>query len=201
MIIKSAEFVKSASNWKDCPPGDLPEYAFLGRSNVGKSSLINMLTHRGKLAKTSSTPGKTRLINHFLINGSWYLTDLPGYGFAKVPVAVKKKWEKVIQDYLLKRQNLLCSFILIDSRHEPLKNDIAFLEWFGMNQLPFCLVFTKADKLSEFRVKKHMDVYMKTLSKQWDPLPPSIVSSSKTGRGREEILDLVTDSNKLFNPA
>ena len=201
MIIKSAEFVKSASNWKDCPPDDLPEYAFLGRSNVGKSSLINMLTRRGKLAKTSATPGKTRLINHFLINGSWYLTDLPGYGFAKVPVAVKKKWEKVIRDYLLKRQNLLCSFILIDSRHEPLKNDIAFLEWFGMNQLPFCLVFTKADKLSEFRVKKHMDVYMKTLSKQWDPLPPSIVSSSKTGRGREEILDLVADSNKLFNPA
>lgn len=201
MIIKSAEFIKSASNWKDCPPGDLPEYAFLGRSNVGKSSLINMLTRHGKLAKTSATPGKTRLINHFLINGSWYLADLPGYGFAKVPVGVKKKWEKVIQDYLLKRQNLLCSFILIDSRHEPLRNDIAFLEWFGMNQLPFCLVFTKADKLSESRVQKHLGIYLKTLSEQWDPLPPYILSSSKTGRGRDEILDLVADSNKLFNQA
>ncbi len=201
MIIKSAEFIKSSSNWKDCPPGDLPEYAFLGRSNVGKSSLINMLTRHGKLAKTSATPGKTQLINHFLINGSWYLTDLPGYGFAKVPVAIKKKWERVIQTYLLKRQNLLCSFILIDSRHEPLKNDIAFLEWFGMNQLPFCLVFTKADKLSESRVKKHFDVYMKTLARQWEPLPPCIVSSSKTGRGREEILELVAESNKLFSPA
>ncbi len=201
MIIKSAEFIKSASNWKDCPPGDLPEYAFLGRSNVGKSSLINMLTRYGKLAKTSATPGKTRLINHFLVNGSWYLADLPGYGFAKVPVAVKKKWEKVIQSYLLKRQNLLCSFILIDSRHEPLRNDIAFLEWFGTNQLPFCVVFTKADKLSESRLQKHLEIYKRTLSKQWDPLPPYILSSGKTGRGRDEILGMIADCNKPFNPA
>ncbi len=201
MIIKSAEFIKSASNWKDCPPGDLPEYAFLGRSNVGKSSLINMVTRHGKLAKTSATPGKTRLINHFLINSSWYLADLPGYGFAKVPVAVKKKWEKVIQTYLLKRRNLLCSFILIDSRHEPLRNDIVFLEWFGTNQLPFCLVFTKADKLSESRLQKHLETYKKTLSEQWDPLPPYILSSGKTGRGRDEILGMITDCNKSFNPA
>lgn len=201
MVIKSAEFIKSASNWKDCPPGDFPEYAFLGRSNVGKSSLINMLTGHGKLAKTSATPGKTRLINHFLVNGSWYLADLPGYGFAKVPVAVKKKWEKVIQNYLLKRQNLLCSFILIDSRHEPLKNDIAFLEWFGMNQLPFCLVFTKADKLSESRVKKHLEIYKKALSEQWDPLPPYILSSSKTGRGRDEILGMIAGCNTSSDQA
>ena len=200
MIIKSATFIKSASSRRECPEPLYPEYAFFGRSNVGKSSLINMLTAHRNLAKTSSTPGKTRLINHFLINESWYLADLPGYGFAKVPVAIKKKWELTVRDYLAKRENLLCSFMLIDSRHDPLKNDLEFLAWVGEKQLPFCLVFTKADKLSAVRLKAGIDKYMKVLSQQWEPLPMAIVSSGKTGQGRDEILDLVSKCNQEARP-
>ncbi len=198
MVIRSATFVKSSASYKDCPKEAFPEYAFLGRSNVGKSSLINMITGHGKLAKTSVSPGKTRLINHFLINDSWFLTDLPGYGFAKVPVAVKKKWEKTIRDYLLKRTHLLCSFILLDIRHGPMKNDMSFLQWVGENQLPFCLVYTKSDKLSRTRLKKHVAEYENTLSNQWEPLPPIIISSSSTGEGKEDILGLIERCNKDF---
>ncbi len=200
MVIRSATFVKSSANHKGCPGEKYPEYAFLGRSNVGKSSLINMITGHGKLAKTSASPGKTRLINHFLINDSWFLTDLPGYGFAKVPVAVKKKWEKTIRDYLTKRPYLLCSFILLDIRHGPMKNDISFLQWIGENRLPFCLVFTKSDKLSRRLLNRHLAEYKKGLSAQWEPLPPIIISSSNTGEGREEILGLIERCNKDFIP-
>lgn len=200
MIIKSAEFIKSSSALSECPRAPFPEYAFIGRSNVGKSSLINMLTESKKLAKISSSPGKTRLINHFLINQSWYLTDLPGFGFAKVPLAVKRKWEHLIMNYLLKRENLVCSFFLVDMRHEPLKNDLIFLEWLGRKQLPFCLVFTKADKLSSSNQNKNLHRYLKELALQWEPLPPFFVSSSETGQGREEILKFINDCNKDFKP-
>lgn len=197
MVIHSAEFVKSSTSYTACPAEPLPEYAFIGRSNVGKSSLINMVTNFSKLAKTSSRPGKTQLINHFIINGSWYLTDLPGFGFAKVPVPVKIKWEKMIKDYLLKRPNLVCSFLLIDIRHEPLKNDLEFLNWCGMNQVPFYIVFTKADKLTFGQQKAAIRKYMSVLSDQWDPLPPYIISSSEKATGREEILSLIEDSNRM----
>ncbi len=200
MQIHSAEFVKSSAHVKDCPGASYPEYAFLGRSNVGKSSLINMLTNRNKLAKTSSSPGKTQLINHFIINDAWYLTDLPGYGFAKVPVPVKKKWEKMIKNYLVKRENLMCSFILLDSRHGPMKNDMDFLEWMGQNALPLCLVFTKADKLSRARLQQNLIDYKKRLAEQWDPLPPLITSSTGTKQGKEEILKLIATSNKTYSP-
>lgn len=197
MVIHSAEFVKSSSTYLACPAEAFPEYAFLGRSNVGKSSLINMLTNVAKLAKTSSRPGKTQLINHFLINQSWYLTDLPGFGFAKVPLAIKKKWERLIKDYLLKRENLVCSFVLIDIRHEPLKNDLEFLEWCGANHVPFYIVFTKADKLTHGQQKAAVQKYLSVLSRQWDPLPPYVLSSSEARMGREEILRIIEDSNQL----
>ncbi len=200
MIIRSAEFIKSSAHVKDCPGASLPEYAFLGRSNVGKSSLINMITGRNKLAKTSSSPGKTQLINHFVINDAWYLTDLPGYGFAKVPVAVKKKWEKMIKNYLVRRENLMCSFILLDSRHGPMKNDMDFLEWMGQNALPLCLIFTKADKLSRSGLQQNMNVYKKILAEQWDPLPPLIISSTSSRQGKEEILKFIATSNKAYSP-
>ena len=200
MRIHSAEFIKSSAHVKDCPGAPFPEYAFLGRSNVGKSTLINMITGRNKLAKASSSPGKTQLINHFLINDSWYLTDLPGYGFAKVPVPIKKKWEKMIKNYMLKRETLMCAFVLLDSRHGPMKNDVAFLEWMGMNQMPFCLVFTKADKLSKSQLKHLVSQYKIKLAEQWEPLPPIIVSSAKTAMGKSEILGMIAESNKVFEP-
>lgn len=197
MVITSAEFVKSSATYTACPSQALPEYAFIGRSNVGKSSLINMVTNISKLAKTSSRPGKTQLINHFIINNAWYVTDLPGFGFAKVPVSIKKKWEVLIKDYLLKRENLVCSFLLIDIRHEPLKNDLEFLEWCGMNHVPFYIVFTKADKLTFGKQKASVKKYMSVLADQWDPLPPYILSSSESGMGRDEILKVIGDSNTL----
>lgn len=200
MHIRSAEFVKSSKHAKDCPEAPFPEYAFLGRSNVGKSTLINMVTGRSKLAKTSSSPGKTQLINHFLINDAWYLTDLPGYGFARVPIPIKKKWEHMIKNYMQNRENLMCSFILLDSRHGPMKNDLEFLEWVGSNALPLCLVFTKADKLSKSQVQRNLSLYQKKLSEQWEPLPRMIVSSSTTKDGKEDILKLISQSNKIFVP-
>ncbi len=200
MRIHSAEFVKSAAHVKDCPVASFPEYAFLGRSNVGKSTLINMITGRNKLAKTSSSPGKTQLINHFLINDSWYLTDLPGHGFARVPIPIKKKWEKMIKNYMLKRETLMCAFVLLDSRHGPMDNDIAFLEWMGLNEMALCLVFTKADKLSKSQLKRLISQYETKLAEQWEPLPPIIVSSAKTAMGKTEILQLIAESNKFFEP-
>ena len=199
MKVFSAEFVKSATSVKACPTPVLPEYAFIGRSNVGKSSLINMLAVRKNLAKTSGTPGKTRLINHFLINNSWYLCDLPGYGFAKISKSIREKWEQTIKNYLLHRENLLCAFILIDIRHEPLNNDLDFLSWMGMEGVPFAIVFTKADKLSKAKVQQQLAQYEKKLAFQWEPLPPVYVSSSLTGKGREDILELIEATNKKFN--
>lgn len=196
MQIKQAEFIKSSASYRDCPDPVFPEYAFIGRSNVGKSSLINMLAGNRKLAKTSSTPGKTQLINHFLINGSWYLTDLPGFGFARVPVHIKKKWEKMIRDYLEQRENLICTFLLIDIRHEPLNNDMLFLNWLGTKQLPFHIVFTKADKLGKNKLQSNLAAYEKKFSAQWEPLPPYLVSSSEKKTGREEILALIDGWNR-----
>lgn len=196
MQIRTAEFIKSSPGIRDCPETTLPEYAFIGRSNVGKSSLINMITGFGRLAKTSSTPGKTQLINHFLINESWYLTDLPGFGFAKVPVKVKQKWDNMIRNFLLKRQNLICSFMLVDIRHEPQKNDLEFMAWMGSRQIPFYIVFTKADKLSHNQRQAAVAHYMKKLSEEWEPLPPFVVTSSETGAGREELLGLISSFNE-----
>jgi GTP-binding protein len=198
MQIKKASFVKSSVSYKDCPQQLLPEYAFIGRSNVGKSSLINMLTGYGKLAKISSTPGKTQTINQFLINDDWFLADLPGFGYARVPLGIKKKWQKMILDYLEKRENLVYTFLLIDIRHEPLSNDLAFLNWFGNKQLPFYIVFTKADKLSKTKLEANLDVYLKRLSLTWDPLPSYVVSSSVKGLGREEILKVIAAGNQWF---
>lgn len=200
MVIKSTEFIKSSATFKDCPQEVFPEYAFLGRSNVGKSSLINMVVGRKEIAKTSGTPGKTRLINHFLINDAWFLCDLPGYGFARVSKEIRQKWDLVIKNYMLKRPYLLCSFVLIDIRHEPLKNDMDFLHWIGSKGLPFVLVFTKADKLSTTQKSKNLARYEKKLSESWDPLPPIIISSSKTGQGRDDILAVVSSCNNEFVP-
>ena len=202
MLITSAEFVISSTHYKDCPPADKPEYAFLGRSNVGKSSLINMLTGYGKLAKISSTPGKTQLINHFLINDSWYLADLPGFGFAKVSKKLRYKWEKMIRNYLLNRENLVCTFLLVDSRHEPQKNDIENMEWFGSKGLPFVIVFTKTDKMGSSTLHSNIAVYRKRLSELWDPLPQIFITSAETKAGRDDILNFIAryNSEYLKNP-
>ncbi len=198
MQIKKAEFIISSTDVQECPPGDKPEYAFLGRSNVGKSSLINMLTGRKKLAKISSTPGKTQLINHFLIDDKWYLVDLPGIGFAKSSKKARERWRKMINKYLLNRQNLLFSFFLIDSRLAPQKNDTEFINWFGANELPFVLLFTKTDKLSSNQLSKNTEAYKNHLYKYWEILPPLIITSSKTGEGKDAVLNFIEDNNKLF---
>ncbi|MBU1013635.1 MAG: ribosome biogenesis GTP-binding protein YihA/YsxC [Bacteroidetes bacterium] len=197
MIIKSADFVVSNQEVSKCPKTDLPEYAFIGRSNVGKSSLINMLTNRKKLAKTSSTPGKTQLINHYLINEEWYLVDLPGYGFAKISKSAREKWGELIHKYLMKRKNLRCTFILIDARIEPQKIDLEFMEWLGINQLPFVIVFTKSDKLNKTALINNIERYKLTLFEKWTELPQFIVSSSITSQGRDAIYDLITETNNL----
>ena len=188
MDIKSAEFIISSVNYKGCPAPEFPEFAFIGRSNVGKSSLINMLTGFGKLAKTSATPGKTQLINHFLINNEWFLADLPGFGFAKVSKTQRRKWEGMIREYLLNRQNLVCTFLLVDSRHEPLKNDLENMEWFATKGLPFVIVFTKTDKLSTTALQSSLATYQKKLRESWDPLPDMFLTSAEKKQGREELL-------------
>jgi len=198
MKINTAKFVKSSPEFRKCPEPNKPEYAFIGRSNVGKSSLINAITNHKKLAKTSGTPGKTQLINHFEINDWWYLVDLPGYGFAKISKEMRAKWEKMIMDYLYQRPNLMTTFILIDSRHEPQKLDKDLIDWFGSNQLPFTLVFTKSDKLTKKRLGDSLQVYRNYLKQQWEPLPPMIVSSSTEKLGVEEILNVIEESNMLF---
>lgn len=191
MQIKEANFVTSAANYRQCPETDIPEYAFIGRSNVGKSSLINMLAERKKLAKISGRPGKTQLINHFLINQQWHLVDLPGYGWAKVSKSAREGFGHLIQDYLLNRPQLVCLFVLIDSRHPPQNIDLRFLEWVGVQQIPFVLVFTKADKQSHNKTQKSMAVYRKTLKKTWAELPPIFVTSAVDGSGREDLLDYI----------
>ena len=198
MIIKEAEFITSSVMESQCPKPLLPEYAFIGRSNVGKSMLINMLTGKRKLAKVSGSPGKTITMNHFLINKSWYLVDLPGYGFAKRSKTERKKWEKMIRHYILTRANLLSLFLLIDLRHEPQKNDTDFMEWLAMSEIPFIITFTKADKLSKVQAEKNLSAYKKFLLEKWEELPPVIVTSSVTGAGKEEILKYIDKTNTLF---
>lgn len=195
MQIKSAEFIKSSPNVADCPEPTLPEYAFIGRSNVGKSSLINLLTQRRKLAKTSSTPGKTQLINHFLINENWYLVDLPGYGWAQTSKTNKAAWKKMINAYLEERQNLACVFVLVDSRHEPQKIDLDFMEWLGESGIPFSIVFTKVDKLGKNQIQSNVAAYKKEMRKTWEELPPTFVTSSTDRVGGEEIMDFIDRIN------
>ena len=196
MEIKSAEFIISNAVVSKCPNTNNPEYAFIGRSNVGKSSLINMLTGRSKLAKTSATPGKTMLINHFLINNEWYLVDLPGYGYAKRSKKDKDKLEVMISSYILKREQMINLFLLIDCRHEPQKIDLEFMEWLGENGVPFSIIFTKADKLTNGKVKDNVNKYLKKLTEQWEELPPHFVSSSEKKTGRQEILDYIDSINR-----
>lgn len=196
MEIKSAEFTISSSRADMCPKSDIPEYAFIGRSNVGKSSLINMLTKKSKLAMTSSTPGKTLLINHFLINKEWFLVDLPGYGFALRGKKMMEKIKNLIEYYVLEREQLTCLFVLIDSRHEPQKIDLEFIEWLGENGVPFAIIFTKADKQSVGKTRQNVNNYLNKLKEQWEELPPHFVSSSENGTGRQEILDYINNINK-----
>lgn len=196
MEIKDARFVISNTDIKKCPAPNKPEYAFIGRSNVGKSSLINKITNKKSLAKTSGNPGKTKLINHFLINEEWYLVDLPGYGFAKVPQKERLKWEKFIREYILKRENLYCLFVLIDSRHEPQKIDLDFLEWLGISQVPFSIIFTKTDKLKPEELAENLKKYEQKLFESWETLPGYFVSSAETGEGSVQILDFIESLNK-----
>lgn len=198
MIIKSAEFVISNTDVKKCPANSLPEYAFIGRSNVGKSSLINMLTQRKGLAMTSQKPGKTQLINHFLINNEWHLVDLPGYGFARVGQSNRERLKSIIEDYILEREQLTNLFILLDCRHEPQKIDLEFIEWAGENGVPFALVFTKADKLSKGKLASNIEAYKQTLLESWEELPPIFITSSEAKEGRDELLNYIEDINKTI---
>ncbi len=214
MNIKSATFIISSAYAYQCPEHQQPEYAFIGRSNVGKSSLINMLTGSRRLAKTSATPGKTLLINHFLINGStsnsgapsaskdnssWYLVDLPGYGFAQRSKTQRTKLEQMISSYILTRRQLSNLFVLIDCRHEPQKIDLEFMQWLGESNVPFSIVFTKADKLSRSRLAESIKNYLERLAEQWDPLPPHFITSSETRQGRDELLDYIASINQEMN--
>jgi GTP-binding protein len=196
VVIKTAEFVISNADVNKCPKGNLPEYAFVGRSNVWKSSLINMLTGKKKLAMTSSTPGKTVLINHFLINNDWYLVDLPGYGYAKRSHKSQKQIRTLIEYYVLEREQLTNLFVLIDSRLEPQKIDLEFMEWLGENNIPFSIVFTKADKLNNGKLHSNMEIYFQQLMEQWEELPPYFASSSESKLGREEILACIKSINE-----
>lgn len=191
MIIKSAEFVVSNTDPGMCPVTGQPEFAFIGRSNVGKSSLINMLMGINNLAKTSSEPGKTRLINHFIINNEWYLVDLPGYGYAKVLRSSREKWIKFIRKYILERENLFCVMVLLDMRLEPQKNDLDFMNWLGENGIPFVMVFTKADKLGKLAVEKNLETYREEMLKGWEELPNIFVTSAEKGNGRDELLGFI----------
>jgi GTP-binding protein len=197
--ISSAEFAMSNTRVDKCPDPDRPEYAFIGRSNVGKSSLINMLVGRKNLAKTSGTPGKTQLINHFIINNDWYLVDLPGYGFAKISKSQRQKWEEMIRSYLRERKNLMTIFVLVDSRHEPQKIDLEFIQWLGMQQLPISIILTKSDKQSINKTKANLAKLTNELRKTWEFLPPIFISSAENKEGRDEILTYITHWNDQFN--
>lgn len=196
MIIRSAQFVISNTDVRKCPETDLPEYAFIGRSNVGKSSLINMLTQHKGLAMTSQKPGKTQLINHFLINEEWHLVDLPGYGYARVGQANRERLKAIIEDYILERRQLTSLFILLDCRHEPQKIDLEFIEWAGENGVPFSLIFTKADKLSRGRLAANIEAYKERLLETWEELPPIFVTSSEERLGRDELLGYIEQINQ-----
>jgi GTP-binding protein len=196
MLIKSAVFEISNSDVAKCPKERIPEYAFIGRSNVGKSSLINMLTNHKKLAKTSGTPGKTQLINHFKINDNWFLVDLPGYGYARVSKKTKRTFQSFIKNYFSQREQLVCSFVLIDSRHEPQKIDLEFMEFLGVNQIPFCIVFTKSDKLTPTVLKRNIETYKKKLlDHSWEVFPDYFVTSSTSKEGRDALLNFIDDIN------
>mgnify|MGYP003508920863 CR=1 FL=1 len=199
MEIKSAEFVISNSLVGKCPTTNLPEYAFIGRSNVGKSSLINMLANNKKLAKTSATPGKTLLINHFIINNEWYLVDLPGYGYAKRSKSEVEKLQTLISSYILNREEMTCLFVLVDSRLEPQKIDLEFIEWLGENGIPFGIIFTKADKSKLGKLKSNISSYLKKLKEQWEELPPYFITSSENRTGREELLNYIEEINKSLH--
>lgn len=197
MIIRDVTFVKSSQKVSQCPEADKPEYAFIGRSNVGKSSLINMLMARNKLAKVSGKPGKTQLINHFTVNdGAWYLVDLPGYGYAKVSKSQRKEFQGIITDYISKRKNLVNLFVLVDARHEPQKIDLAFMEWLGESEIPFSIVFTKIDKLSSNQLQKSLARYRKIMLLEWEEMPPTFRSSATSSIGREEILGYIESLNE-----
>lgn len=198
MEIYSAKYLISNPKVEDCPPPDKPEYAFIGRSNVGKSSLINMITYQTKLAKTSGTPGKTQLINHFLINNAWYMVDLPGYGFAKVSQKQRGTWEKMIADYLKKRENLVCVFVLIDSRLKPQKIDLDFLSKLGDLGVPFCMVFTKADKNTQRETGQNVRRFIETMKKDWEFIPQKFVTSTIKFTGRKEILTYIAEMNERW---
>ena len=196
MNIKSATFEISNTDVRKCPPGNRPEYAFIGRSNVGKSSLINMLTNKNGLAKTSSTPGKTLLINHFLINDAWYIVDLPGYGYAQRGKESREKLKHIIQSYILGRAQMTNLFVLVDSRHKPQKIDLEFMQWLGENEVPFSIVFTKMDKLGKEAGQRNVEAYKAQLLEQWEELPPLFITSSEDRRGRDELLNYIEEINR-----
>ncbi|WP_300675046.1 ribosome biogenesis GTP-binding protein YihA/YsxC [Soonwooa sp.] len=198
MLIKTAEFVKSSGKWQDCPDPNLPEYAFIGRSNVGKSSLINAMMNHKDLAKTSQTPGKTQLINHFLINDEWYLTDLPGYGYARVSKNTRKDFEKLITNYILNRKNLVNLFVLVDVRHTPQKIDLEFMQWCGESGIPFSIVFTKADKLKPGGAQRNVDTYETELLKTWEEAPQMYITSAEKKQGGDEILSYIQQTNQYL---
>lgn len=195
-MIKQAKFLISNTDVRKCPPPDKPEYAFIGRSNVGKSSLVNMLVGQKSLAKVSVKPGKTQLINHFVIDDSWYLVDLPGYGYAKLSISVKDKFQKLISHYILERENLYCLFVLIDIRHKAQQIDLEFMSWLGENHVPFGIIFTKADKLGKVTAAKNIGAYSTELKEIWEELPPMLVSSSLSGQGRDEIVAFIENVHK-----
>lgn len=196
MEIKSAEFVISNTDVQQCPDGTRPEYAFIGRSNVGKSSLINMLTARKRLAMTSQKPGKTQLINHFIINNDWYLVDLPGYGYAQRGKENRENLRRIIESYILLRPQLTCLFVLLDCRHAPQKIDLEFMEWLGENEVPFSIIFTKTDKISKGRLQENLDAYRRKMLETWEELPNILTSSSENKDGREEILHYIDEINR-----
>ena len=198
MQIKSAEFIVSNSDASKCPNTMIPEYAFIGRSNVGKSSLINMITSRKNLAKTSGRPGKTQLINHFLINKNWHLVDLPGYGYARVSKTSKKTFQKFITDYFALREQLICGFVLVDCRHEPQKIDLEFMEWLGINGVPFYIIFTKSDKLTKNTLPVHIENYKNKMLELWEEMPPYFITSSANKNGCEDLLSEIDRLNKLY---
>jgi GTP-binding protein len=194
MEIKTAQFISSHANVEKSPPPDKPEFAFIGRSNVGKSSLINMLTNQKYLAKTSGKPGKTQTINHFLVNDKWYMVDLPGYGYASVSKDKREGFGKMIEQYILKRENLYCLFILIDSRLEPQKIDLEFIQWCGSKKIPICLTFTKVDKLTKHQLHRNISIYQSTLKQTWSDLPAILMTSATEKTGRENLLDFIDDA-------
>jgi len=199
MKIQEAKYVMSNSDYLKCPAPEKPEYAFIGRSNVGKSSLINMLVEKKSLAKTSQQPGKTQLINHFEINNTWYLVDLPGYGYAKVSKTEREKWETMISDYLYNRENLVCTFVLVDIRHSALAADLEFMNGLGEAGIPFHIIFTKADKLKAYQVTNQLEAYTQKLAELWEEVPPLFVTSAEKNEGRDPILETIETYNETFS--